>query len=433
MMGTFFVYMLKSAVCLIAFYLFYRLLLSRETFHRFNRFALLGLLLLSSLVPLCHVTLRQANALSQQWTTWEDELLLAALQPDAAVTDAAPASGASSTIALCVLIVYFAGILVIALRQAMGWTSMLRLIRRGRKVRNDDGTVTVVHDEALSPFSWMRYIVLSEKDYAENSAAILTHERAHIRLRHSIDLMLADACILLQWFNPATWLVKRELQQVHEFEADDEVLRQGINARNYQMLLIEKAVGTRLYSMANSLNQSSLKKRITMMLKKKSNPWARAKYLFVLPLTAAAMTVFARPEITEVLRPISSAKVTNSSEYLQEDSVVTVVDVLPEYADGGIPGFMKYLMYEVKYPEKALKEGTEGIVVVQFTVTKAGEVKDPYVVRGISPELDAEALRVVGLSPKWKPGSVKGEPVDARYTIPVKFKLSNGPKDEEKK
>jgi TonB family protein len=323
--------------------------------------------------------------------------------------------------------------LCVAVWQVAGWASMLRLIRRGQKVRNEDGTVTVVHDGDLSPFSWMHYIVLSRKDYAENSRAILTHERAHIRLRHSLDLVLADLCILLQWFNPATWLVKRELQQVHEFEADDEVLRQGIDAKNYQMLLIEKAVGTRLYSMANSLNQSSLKKRITMMLKKKSNPWARAKYLFVLPLTAAAVTAFARPEITEVLRPISSVKVTNSSDTVQEDSVKTVVDVLPEYADGGIPGFMKFLMYEVKYPEKALKEGTQGTVVVQFIVTKAGDVKDPYVVRSISPELDAEALRVVGLSPKWNPGLVKGEPVDTRYTVPVKFSLSNGPKSEEQK
>jgi TonB family protein len=424
--------MCKSAVCLIAFYLFYRLLLSRETFHRFNRFALLGILLLSSLVPLCRVTLHQSNTLSQQWTAWEDELLLAALPEGNVATDSA-ATGFGLNLALGVLAVYFAGMLCVAVWQVAGWASMLRLIRRGQKVRNEDGTVTVVHDGDLSPFSWMRYIVLSRKDYAENSSAILTHERAHIRLRHSLDLVLADLCILLQWFNPATWLVKRELQQVHEFEADDEVLRQGINAKNYQMLLIEKAVGTRLYSMANSLNQSSLKKRITMMLKKKSNPWARAKYLFVLPLTAAAVTAFARPEITEALRPISSVKVTNSSDTVQEDSVKTVVDVLPEYADGGIPGFMKFLMYEVKYPEKALKEGTQGTVVVQFIVTKAGDVKDPYVVRSISPELDTEALRVVGLSPKWNPGLVKGEPVDTRYTVPVKFSLSSGPRSEEKK
>jgi TonB family protein len=279
----------------------------------------------------------------------------------------------------------------------------------------------------------MHYIVLSRKDYAENSRAILTHERAHIRLRHSVDLLLADVCILVQWFNPAAWLVKHELQQVHEFEADDEVLRQGIDAKNYQILLIEKAVGTRLYSMANSLNQSSLKKRITMMLKKKSNPWARAKYLFVLPLTAAALTAFARPEITEALRPISSVKVTNSSDIVQEDSVRTKVDVMPEYADGGIQGFMRYMMYEIKYPEKAFKEGTQGMVVVQFIVTKTGDVKEPTVVRSISPELDAEALRVIGKSPKWNPGTVGGEPVDVRYTVPVKFSLSNGPKTEEKK
>jgi TonB family protein len=432
MMGTFFVYMLKSAVCLIAFYLFYRLLLSRETFHRFNRFALLGILLLSSLVPLCRITLHQPNTFSQQWTAWEDELLLAALPEGDAVTDTA-ATGFSLNLALGVWTIYFVGMLCVAVWQAAGWASMLRLIRRGQKVRNEDGTVTVVHDGDLSPFSWMHYIVLSRKDYEENSRAILTHERAHIRLRHSADLVLVDLGILVQWFNPASWLVKRELQQVHEFEADDEVLRQSIDAKNYQMLLIEKAVGTRLYSMANSLNQSSLKKRITMMLKKKSNPWARAKYLFVLPLTAAAVTAFARPEITEALRPISSVKVTNSSDSVQEDSVKTKVDVMPEYADGGIQGFMRYMMYEIKYPEKAFKEGTQGMVVVQFIVTKTGDVKEPTVVRSISPELDAEALRVIGKSPKWNPGTVGGEPVDVRYTVPVKFSLSNGPKTEEEK
>ena len=124
----------------------------------------------------------------------------------------------------------------------------------------------------------MKFVVISEKDLKENREEILTHEYAHIRKRHSIDLLIADICIFFQWFNPASWLLKQELQNIHEFEADESVIAQGIDAKKYQLLLIKKAVGTRLYSMANSFNHSSLKKRITMMLKKKSNPWARLKY-----------------------------------------------------------------------------------------------------------------------------------------------------------
>ena len=132
----------------------------------------------------------------------------------------------------------------------------------------------------------MHWIVIARKDLEENGREILIHELAHIRNRHSWDLLLADLCIFVQWFNPAAWLLKQELQNIHEYEADETVLREGVNARNYQMLLIKKAVGTRLYSMANNFNHSSLKKRITMMLKEKSNPWARAKYLYILPLAA---------------------------------------------------------------------------------------------------------------------------------------------------
>ena len=114
----------------------------------------------------------------------------------------------------------------------------------------------------------MKFVVISEKDLKENGEEILTHEYAHIRKRHSIDLLIADICIFFQWFNPASWLLKQELQNIHEFEADESVIAQGIDAKKYQLLLIKKAVGTRLYSMANSFNHSSLKKRITMMLKR---------------------------------------------------------------------------------------------------------------------------------------------------------------------
>jgi len=156
----------------------------------------------------------------------------------------------------------------------------------------------------------MKYIVISRRDWEDSKDEILTHEMAHIRYRHSWDILLSGVCVVFHWFNPAAWLLKQELQNIHEYEADECVINQGIDAKRYQLLLIKKAVGTqRFTSMANSFNHSKLKKRITMMLKSKSNKWARLKYLYVLPLAAIAITAFARPEISLELEKISSTKI----------------------------------------------------------------------------------------------------------------------------
>ena len=291
-MGAFFVYIVKSAVCLAVFYLFYRLLLSRETFHRFNRIALLGILILSCAIPFVEVTMKEPMEVSQHLLTWEELLLMADLNQTVAV-EAAPVSAITWREAL--LMVYLLGIVFFFLRNVWSLTRMLRLIKGSTLVRQENGIMLITHQKEIAPFSWMKFVVISEKDLKENGEEILTHEYAHIRKKHSIDLLIADICIFFQWFNPASWLLKQELQNIHEFEADESVIAQGIDAKKYQLLLIKKAVGTRLYSMANSFNHSSLKKRITMMLKKKSNPWARLKYLYVLPLAAIAVAAFARP------------------------------------------------------------------------------------------------------------------------------------------
>ena len=175
--------------------------------------------------------------------------------------------------------------------------------------KEEKGIKLIVLQEDTIPFSWMNYIVISEKDLHDNCREILLHESTHILLRHSWDLVLADTCIILQWFNPAAWLLKQELQTIHEYEADEHVLEAGVDAKNYQLLLIKKAVGKRLYSIANNLNHSNLKKRITMMMKKKSNPWGRLKYLYVLPIAAITLAAFARPEVQETSREISNVKV----------------------------------------------------------------------------------------------------------------------------
>ena len=293
-MGAFFVYIVKSAVCLAVFYLFYRLLLSRETFHRFNRIALLGILILSCAIPFVEVTMKEPMEVSQQLLTWEELLLMANLNRTATI-ETAPESVITWREAL--LMVYLLGIVFFFLRNVWSLTRMLRLIKGSTLVRQENGITLITHQKEIAPFSWMKFVVISEKDLKENGEEILTHEYAHIRKRHSIDLLIADICIFFQWFNPASWLLKQELQNIHEFEADESVIAQGIDAKKYQLLLIKKAVGTRLYSMANSFNHSSLKKRITMMLKKKSNNWARLKLALLVPVGLAALSAFARPEV----------------------------------------------------------------------------------------------------------------------------------------
>ena len=323
-MGVFFIYILKSSVCLVLFYLFFRLLLSKETFHRFNRMALLGVLFFSLLIPCIEVTTRHQVEVQQAVLSIEQLLLMAELEATPANVGAVQETSAISWVQI-VLLVYWAGILFLACRNIYSLICLFRLIHSGKHEKLEKGVTLVVHNQEIVPFSWMKYIVISRKDLEENGREILIHEMAHIHHRHSVDLLVADICIFFQWFNPGAWLLKQELQNVHEYEADETVINEGVNAKEYQLLLIKKAVGTRLYSMANSFNHSKLKKRITMMLKEKSNPWARLKYLYVLPLAAIAVTAFARPEISEKVEEISAVKVNDLAEIVEKKSEENVV------------------------------------------------------------------------------------------------------------
>lgn len=275
-------YSLKVGVCLAVFYLFFKLLLSRETFHRFNRIVVLGAILLSFLLPLCVITIRR-------------ELPVA---PEFFVTDALPAPVAADAPApfpwrTLVGMLFLTGAVAACLRTLWSLAAVVRMIRRGRRERLDDGSVLVRFPQEITPFSWCRFIVISDGDLVRNGAAILTHEQAHVRLHHSFDVLVTDLAGCLQWFNPAMWLLRRELRAIHEYEADAAVLASGVDARSYQMLLIRKAVGERWCSVANSFNHSKLKNRITMMLRKKSSRRAEARALLLLPLAGLALGAFA--------------------------------------------------------------------------------------------------------------------------------------------
>ena len=455
-MGLFFIYSLKVALCLTAFYLVYKLLLSRETFFGFNRAVLLGMAGVSLLLPLLHFTVGSAPEPVGGFVVVEDIVMQAV---------AADAPKFSVTAAQMCFAIYIVGVAFFACREAWSLLCLRRMIRGGRVAECADGVKTVVAKGDVSPFSWMGNIVISEKDYRDRPEYILLHERAHIAGRHSWDILLCDMLIVFQWFNPAAWLLKAELQSVHEYEADRRVLSSGVNASEYQLLLIRKAVGDKLFSMANNLTQSSLKKRITMMLKKKSNPWSRARMLAAVPVAAVAVAAFATPKVESLsnviksesealvsrvmpaakaqaaespelaaITPVQAAEraATDAVEQLVadvsetvapdgDDKVYDIVEQQPEFP-GGTSGMAKWLGDNIKYPAEAAKQGIEGRVIVQFVVGSDGTVSDVKLMRAVNPLLDQEALRVINAMPKWTPGKQDGKPVAVKYTIPVTFR-----------
>ena len=442
-MGAFFVYILKSAICLALFYLGYRLLLSRDTFLRFNRFALLSGFGLAALLPLVRVGVEGVSPLGPALEEWGR--IAAPVEP------AATASPAVSCYSIG-LAIYLMGVLFFIARFLWGVVSLIRLIRAGRRERLADGSWLVLHRLPLAPFSWLRYIFLAEKDLLSKPELILAHEQAHIRMRHTWDLLFTELFLWLQWFNPAAWLLRQELQAVHEFEADAAVLGMGYDSKEYKLLLIEKAVGSSRYTLANSLNHSSLINRITMMQKRKSNPWARMKYAFVLPVAATAMAAFARPEISQQMAEISSAKITDLSRMVQttaaertrpeaidtttsarevmvtgyaqftDNKVYESAEVMPEFP-GGQAELLKFVAKSIKYPTEAQRRGAQGRVIVKFVVETNGSISNIHVVKGIDPLLDAEAIRVCTTMPTWAPARQEGKAVRCYYTIPVTFGL----------
>lgn len=473
-MGMFFIYSIKVAICLAAFYLFYKLLLSRDTFHAFNCATLLLLMLLSLVLPFVNISVDEPTVAYDGMVQIEQLLAMG-------VVDDGPAPSGPTLIQV-LFAIYIIGVALFLVGEICSLVRLHRLISGKYSVTTAEGIKIVVIDDDVAPFSWFNNIVISRSDYESGRSEILIHEKAHIARRHSLDIMLCNMLLIFQWFNPAAWLLRRELQNIHEYEADEAVIQSGADASEYQLLLIRKAVGERLFSMANNLNHNSLKKRITMMLIKKSNPWNRAKILLTVPVAAVAVVAFATPKAENLSKEIehdSNALVNSvvrsmpgTAEHLamstgearaagmpaeaaatetaaadslrgrvagvsagcskDDGRVFDVVEDQPRYP-GGTNALMTYLRDNIKYPAEAAKAGIQGMVIVQFVVGKDGAVRDIKPVKSVSPELDAEAVRVVAAMPKWVPGYQRGEAVNVRYTLPVNFRMDGGPGSESQK
>ena len=464
----FLIYQLKVGLCLIVFYLLWKMLLSRETFHRFNRAALLAVMVLALVLPWVKITLGTPSPLAQPMVTLQELLIT----PDGVVQQQPAAS--SWGIQRVATVIYLVGVAAMLLWLLYGQWRLYRLMRTGRTEALPGGITLHVLPGEVPPFSYFRHIVISEQDYRDNPNEILAHEQAHIWLLHSVDVVFIGLVALFQWWNPAAWLLGRELRQVHEYEADQAVLNNGIDARQYQLLLIKKSVGNQLFSMANSFNYQSLKKRIRMMTINKSSRWNQLRALAVVPVIALALLAFANPTIVaapvtvddnaagvvsqapelgavETLAtqdaaepmeveetsapeqaPVEAEEALNEQSAPQDTKteVYKDPDELPQFP-GGEMELTKYLSQNVKYPPMAAKNNIQGRVVLQFVIDAEGQVGEVKVARSVDPELDAEAVRVVKTLPNFIPGRVNGKNVAVWYTLPLNFKMTTSD-DQEK-
>ena len=437
------IYQIKVGICLIAFYLLWKLLLSRETFHRFNRVALLVVMALALVLPWIRLSLDVSAPVAGGMVMLEEMIVT-----PAGAVQAEPMAPTWSVVNIA-NVLYFIGVVAVLVWLLHSQWNLHRLLKKGRKEQLPGGITLHVVPGDQTPFSYFKHIVINEQDYRDNPREILTHEHAHISLRHSWDVLFVELVKLFQWWNPAAWLLCRELRQVHEYEADMAVLNQGVDAKQYQLLLIRKSVGDQLFSMANNFNYQSLKKRIRMMSMNKSSRWKTLRALAVVPVIALALLAFANTKSVAAVMTTSAqqdsvvqAKMQSQATVKrnikeevvyesepQSKNVYRSVEQMPEFP-GGAAALMRYLQSHINYPPMAAQNNIGGRVVVQFIIDETGQVGEVKVVRSVNEEIDAEAVRVIKSLPKFEPGRQDGEAVSVWYTLPVSFKLQTKPEPQ---
>ena len=301
------VYSIKSALVLTLLYLPYTLMLRQESFFRMNRITLLTILMLALVLPMVDLP---SLASPEQPVVYEmqQRIMLMTQEAESQWGQDTLCHGMSQSILtpMCLLaLVYIIGICLALCIRLWQLFRIGQIIRGGCLWTDKSGEATIYcHIDDVAPFSWMRSIVISESDYKPFGREILLHEKAHILNRHSIDILFLTLVEAVQWWNPIAYLLGRSLRDVHEYEADDYVLHQGISLHNYQALLVKKALANTSYAFANNFNHSLIKKRIYMMNHPKSNPWLRSKVLYILPVTLVVLTAFATPKLNKKVEKV---------------------------------------------------------------------------------------------------------------------------------
>ena len=463
------IYIIKSALLLALLYGGFALLLSRETFHRFNRLALLTTMIASLVLPAIQIkapsqlplwgsAVNAQESAIELWDSFfetkedltpnpspmdeenslitENEQIIPFESDNKAKSEKALPQRGSWEGALY-LAGLFASIGFFLFQLFRFW----RDTKGGTSTHDEEGNTIVIRGGEFPPYSFLHYIIISVSDYERLRKPILAHEQAHIRLGHSWDLLLLEVVKAIQWFNPFVYLLGRDLKAIHEYEADNAVLNQGIDAKTYQLLLVTKAVGNRLQTLGNNLSHHSLKKRIKMMHKTNSNRWMMTKAVVLPALMALAVVAFAKPKVesipvTEESTEPTIANITTPPEVNTEvslpannDSIYVKVEkdaVFP----GGEAAMFKWIADRIKYPEECKANGIQGRVYVQFVVNEDGSLSDAKILRSPDKALSQEAIRIVKAMPKWKPAQNKGKVVRSYFRLPFSFKLPGTQKTE---
>ena len=370
-MAEFLIYDLKVAVLIAVFYFCYRLLMERETMHRLNRIVLLSSILFSLALPLCVVTLHKTIEVEQMQTTERPGMVITDLGASTEVAvQTVPEKNWMDTIKnflqpSVIFAIFIIGLVCRLLYIANSYRYLRRMIKDSEQYPLEDGVTLAVVDLPVAPFSWMRTIVLSRIDYEERNPSILAHERGHILLHHSWDIVFVEVLTALQWFNPVVWLLRRDLRTIHEYEADASVLSSGSDVSQYIQLLMRKATGTKACILANGINNSTTKKRINMMLVNKSPHRNSLKLLALLPIIGITLALNAET-ITDVVykndEPLEQVTINMVGTWLDsgtEDDLKELMDEGKFYATGyyfGADGWLRIAEYEGLLLEMTKKE-----------------------------------------------------------------------------
>ena len=315
-MALFLTYELKVAILIAVFYIFWRLLVANETWHRLNRIVLLSTAVASFVLPLCVITIHQTVEVTPSAT--EPMPISSTLEEPLVSQEAMPALTAEKAEQpfdwqLLITIIYIIGVLVVLSKMVLSLWRLHKMIAESEIHPLSDGRQIAVCETAKTPFSWWKTVFLNHQDFEEGTTALLTHELGHIRLHHSADVLLVELLTALQWFNPAMWMLRADLRTIHEYEADQQVLSHGFNDIQYLQLLIRKAASQSGYSLANGISNSALKKRVTMIMKPKSIHRQWLRYAYLLPIVAVSLAMSAKVQKEEVTKSDSSIITTDDS------------------------------------------------------------------------------------------------------------------------
>lgn len=434
-------YFLKVNLALAILYICYRLLFRNDTFFRLRRAVLLSVYLIAFLYPLLDISIW----LSTRESVTEIVNYYSTILPLKTVVaaDDTPLSTEADWLTIAesyMLLIYLAGITLLFLRCIIELFTVIRLRLRSPK-QLINGTTIYVLPSQEEPYSFFGWIFASPESHTPPALEeILVHEKTHVRQLHSIDVVLGEIVCILCWINPFAWLLKKEISSNHEYLADEQVMLAGYNKKEYQYHLIglehpEMAIA-KLY---NNFSVLPLKKRITMLNKKRTGRVGKVKYLTLLPLAAGLLLLnnidaMARIVSRQTTVPVPAEKtmIAPAPEAVSvevatplppdDDKVYEVAEVMPEYP-GGQGELLKFLARNIKYPEESVKNKEEGRVQIAFIVNKDGSISDVKVLKNTTPLLDAEAIRITKSMPNWTPGKDKGKVVRVAYTVPVTFRL----------